>query len=155
MAFMITGIDPAPFRHLYERDDADLRALGVERHRVDAVHRFPDRVELRDLDIGEYALLLNYEHHAADTPYRARHAIFVKEGAEYAARVEGELPDVMRRRTLSLRGFDAAGHMRDADLVEGVDAESLIMRLFADPAIAFIHAHYAKRGCYAGLILRA
>jgi hypothetical protein len=62
---------------------------------------------------------------------------------------------VLRRRTLSLRAFDREGDMRDADLVEGADAEGLIARLLADPATAYLHAHYAKRGCYAALIERA
>ena len=42
-----------------------------------------------------------------------------------------------------------------ADLVEGVDAERLIEQLLADTRVAYIHAHYARRGCYAGRIDRA
>ena len=45
--------------------------------------------------------------------------------------------------------------MVDADVVEGSGAEPMIERLFADPAIAYIHAHYAKPGCYAARIDRA
>ncbi len=44
--------------------------------------------------------------------------------------------------------------MVDADLVDGREAETLIARLFADPQVAYIHAHYAKRGCYAARIDR-
>jgi len=58
-------------------------------------------------------------------------------------------------RPLSLRAFDAAGMMVDGDLVDGSEAERLIERLFADAQVAYIHAHYARRGCYAGLIRRA
>jgi hypothetical protein len=32
---------------------------------------------------------------------------------------------------------------------------ALIARLFADPRVAYIHAHNAKRGCYAARIERA
>ena len=45
--------------------------------------------------------------------------------------------------------------MVDADLVDGNDAHALIERLLATPEVATIHAHYAKRGCYAGRIERA
>lgn len=44
--------------------------------------------------------------------------------------------------------------MRDADLIDGADIETLIERLFADPATAYLHAHYAKRGCFAARIDR-
>ena len=33
--------------------------------------------------------------------------------------------------------------------------EDVIDRLFADPHVAYLHAHYAKRGCYAARIDRA
>ena len=45
--------------------------------------------------------------------------------------------------------------MVDADVVEGSDAEAVIERLLSDPEIAYIHAHYAKPGCYAARIDRA
>jgi hypothetical protein len=45
--------------------------------------------------------------------------------------------------------------MVDGDLVDGGEAESLVGRFFADPSVAYIHAHYARRGCYAGRIERA
>ena len=61
----------------------------------------------------------------------------------------------MRRRLLSLRGFSADGSMVDADVVDGSDAEALIERLFADPAVAYIHAHSARPGCYLARIDRA
>jgi hypothetical protein len=56
---------------------------------------------------------------------------------------------------LSLRAFDASGFMVDADLADGRDLEAAIDRLFGSSATAYIHAHYAKRGCYAARIDRA
>ncbi|HEY5205724.1 MAG TPA: DUF1203 domain-containing protein, partial [Roseiarcus sp.] len=64
-----------------------------------------------------------------------------------------EIPDVLRIRPISLRAFDALGDMVDADLTEG-DLEPAIERLFANPEAAYIHAHYARRGCYAARIDR-
>ena len=45
--------------------------------------------------------------------------------------------------------------MLDADLVDGAVIEPVIERVFANPGVAYLHAHYAKRGCYAARIDRA
>ncbi|WP_083811498.1 DUF1203 domain-containing protein, partial [Asticcacaulis biprosthecium] len=153
--YRILGLDPAPFQHLYGLSDADLEKSGAQRYTVDTKPGFPDRIEMRDLEIGEQVLLLNYVHQPANTPYRASHAIFVREGAQAAATSTGTIPDVMRVRPISLRGFTTGGEMLDADLADGTALEPVIARLFANSDIAYLHAHYAKRGCYAGRIVRA
>jgi hypothetical protein len=155
MSFRIVGLSPEPFRHLYGLSDAALAAHGARRCRVDKTPGFPDRVEVRDLEPGESALLVNYFHQPAETPYRASHAIFVREGAERAYDAVDTVPDVIRTRTISLRAFDAAHLMVDADLADGAQLPALIERFFANPAVAYLHAHYAKRGCYAARIERA
>lgn len=155
MAFRITGLSPEPFRHLFGLPDAELAARGVQRWTAEAGSRLPDRVELRDAAPGETLLLLNHEHQPADTPYRARHAIFVREGTTDAYDRVDEVPDALRTRVLSLRAFDAAHLMVDAALVDGREAGAAIARLFADPAVAYLQAHYATRGCYAARIERA
>jgi hypothetical protein len=45
--------------------------------------------------------------------------------------------------------------MLDADVIDGGGVETVIARLFGDGAVAYIHAHNAKRGCYSGRIDRA
>jgi hypothetical protein len=91
-----------------------------------------------------------------DTPYRSRHAIYVieGEGEQRAFDAVNVVPDAMRRRLLSLRAFDAQGMMIDADVVEGA-VEPLIERLLGDARTAYVHAHYARRGCFAARIERA
>jgi hypothetical protein len=155
MFFRITGLDPAPFRRFYGLADDDLARFGVKRSVADVKPGFPDRIELRDAEPGESVLLLNYVHQPADTPYKASHAIFVREGAERAYECVDETPECLRLRMLSLRAFDVAGSMVDADLADGRDLEAAIERLLGNPAAAYIHAHYAKRGCYAARIDRA
>ncbi len=154
-SFRISGLPAARFSHLFGLDDVELAAQGVVRYTVDAKPGFPDRIELRDLEPGEQALLLNYVHQDAATPYRASHAIFVREGASETYDRVGEVPEVLRARSLSLRAFDAAGFMLDADLIDGTAVRTLIERLFANPGVHYIQAHYAKRGCYAARIDRA
>ena len=77
MSFRISGLEPTPFRHLFGLSDDALIQAGARRYRVDKPNAFPDRVEMRDLEPGETAILLNYVHQPAETPYRASHAIFV------------------------------------------------------------------------------
>lgn len=153
-SFRIRGLDPQPFQALYGLSDAALRERGVLRVAVTAPHAAPDRIELRDAEPGETVLLLNHEHLPVDSPYRSRHAIYVREGATQAFDAVDTVPEVMRRRLLSLRAFDAAGMMLDADVVDGQAAEPLIQRLLALPGVSYLHAHYARRGCYAARIER-
>ena len=156
MSFQITGLDAGPFRRFYGLSDDELQSFGVKRLIADARPSFPDRIELRDVERGEALLLLNYLHQPADTPpYRASHAIFVREWAETPYRAVDETPEVLWMRPISLRAFDASGDMIDADLTAGGDLKPAIERLFADPEAAYIHAHYATRGCYAARIDRA
>ena len=155
MTYRILGLDPAPFTHLYRKSDEALLALGARRMIADSKPGYPDRVELRDAEPGEPLILLNFEHQAAATPYRSAHAIFVIEGAATRFDRIGELPPTMATRPMSLRAFDAEGMMTDAGLASGAEVEPLIERLLAAPEAAYLHAHYASRGCYAARIERA
>ncbi|WP_219115506.1 DUF1203 domain-containing protein [Janthinobacterium sp. UMAB-56] len=155
MSFRIRGLSPRPFQHLYGLPDAELATLGILRYVVDCQPGYPDRIELRDAAIGDAVLLLNHVCQDADTPYRASHAIFIREGATQTYDAVDQVPESLRMRLLSLRAYDAHGMMLDADVVEGTAIETVIARLFAQSAISYIHVHNAKRGCYAGRIDRA
>ena len=154
MTFRVFGLDPTPFIPLFAMSDDELVAHGARRVRVGANDGVPDRVELRDLVEGEAALLVNYMHQPANTPYRASHAVYVREGATQASIVDGGLPDVMRRRLLSLRAFNASHMIIEADVVDGVDGDGRINAMFAKPEVAYVHVHYARPGCYAARVER-
>lgn len=154
MPFVVTGLSPEPFAPLFGADEATLVAAGALRYAVDAKPGYPCRITLQDAEPGSTVLLLNHEHLAADTPYRARHAIFVSEGAAAPARYENEMPPALAGRLLAIRAYDAAGMMIDAEIVEGVEAPPLIERMLADPRTAWLHAHNARRGCFAARIDR-
>jgi hypothetical protein len=154
MSFVISGIDPAPFAPFFGMSDLDLADAGIVRMIADKKPGFPCRVTLEDAEPGEALLLLNHEHLPVDTPYRSCHAIFVREGAETVARFEDEVPAQLATRLLSVRAFDAAGMMTDADVVDGAELRPLIARFLADPAVAYLHAHNARRGCFAARIDR-
>lgn len=134
--------------------DDQLALSGMQRVIVEAKHVAPCRISLDDAEVGESVILLNYQHQPADTPYHQQGPIFVRE-TQARAHVRNVIPAALSRRTLSLRGFDATHMMIEADLVEGANAPELVERLLANPKVAYIHAHYARRGCYAALIERA
>jgi hypothetical protein len=153
--FRVTGLSPEPFRPLFGLSDEALARHGVRRYRADSKPGFPDRIEISDAEPGETLLLVNFVHQPADSPYRASHAIFVRERDVVPTDLVDDIPQAMHVRPLSLRGFDAAGMMIEGDLVDAEGAEALIERFFANSEVAYIHAHYARRGCYAGRIDRA
>ena len=155
MSFQITGLSPEPFRALFGLPETELARHGARRCVADAKPGFPDRIGLSDAEPGETLLLVHYEHQPANTPYRASHAVYVREGGTETRTVTGEVPDSLRCRLISLRAFDAGHQMVDADVVDGEALTGLIERFLANPAVAYLHAHYAKRGCYAARINRS
>jgi hypothetical protein len=155
MGFRVSGLDRDEFVFLFGLSDAQLRERGIVRRVADERPGFPCRVSLTDAEPGETLLLLNYEHLAVASPYRARHAIFVRENAQTARPAVNEVPEVLRTRLLSLRAYDRAGMMVDADVTQGSEVEHVIERMFAQQNVDFIHAHNAKPGCFAARIDRA
>ena len=155
MTFRITGLPADTFRPLFGLSDDELAHRGARRYVAHAKPGYPDRVELRDAEPGESLILVNHEHLPEDTPYRASHAVFVLENASERFDRVGEIPPAMRVRLLSLRAFDREHMMVDADVVHGTEVEPVIERLLAEPRTAYVHAHYAKAGCYAARIERA
>jgi hypothetical protein len=151
MSFVIRGLSPAPFHPLLALDDAALATRNIRRVVADTDREFPCRITLQDARQGETLLLLPHRHHDVAGPYRASGPIYVRETAltSVAAEFRDELPPSFPRRLLSLRAYDATGLMRDADVVEGVDALPHLQRLLDVPGVAYLHVHNARPGCYA------
>ena len=154
MKFRITGLPAAEFQHWFSLSDAELAQRHAVRRTADAKPGFPCRISLTDAEIGDEVLLINHEHLAVASPYRSCHAIYIRANERTFDAVE-QVPQMLRTRALSLRGFDAAGMMTAADVVDGSELESAIEEMFADPATRYLHAHFAKPGCYAARIERA
>jgi hypothetical protein len=155
MAYRIVGLDAEQFRSFFGLSDDELAARNVLRVVADSKPGFPCRVQMRDAEVGESLLLLNYEHHPARSPYRSSHAIFVIEDATAAKYEEMDrIPDVLRGRQLSVRSFDDEGMMLDAEVIDGEHLERLIERFFQELRAAYLHVHNAKRGCYAARVER-
>lgn len=154
MNYQLRGLEPAPFEKLFELDDEALAGRGMRRMRSDQPVGFPCRVSLEDTPVGEEVILLPFTHQDSRSPYRASGPIFVRRGRA-AARIVNELPSYLTLRPLSVRAYDAADEMVDADVVDGAAAEPLIQRYLARADVAYLHVHFARRGCYACRVERA
>ncbi len=152
MSFRITGLPAEPFAPLFAMSDEQLRAHGAVRQIAD--HKSPCRISLTDAEPGEEVVLVNYEHHPADSPYRMRFAIYVRQGEEHYDAVD-QIPEQLRSRTLAVRAFDTKAMMVGHELIDGRQLEAAIERLLAEPAAAYLHIHFASPGCYAARVDRA
>lgn len=149
MSFRIDALPVEPFRPLFDLDDAALLTLGARRMVADAPNVAPCRVSLADAAPGERLILVSHRHlDAPASPYRGEGPVFVREGAAQAVPDVGEVPDMLARRLLSARVYDADWMMTDADVVEGRELAGRLEIWFADPAVSRIHLHTARRGCF-------
>jgi len=155
MSFRIQGLSQHTFHALVGQPDAVLQRHRAMRRVVDSAPGYPDRITLDDVPVGEPVLLVHHEHQGADTPFRASHAIYVWERAPQRWDRLDAIPPALARRLISLRAFDAQHLMIDADIAPGEQLSTLIERMFANREAAYLHAHYAKWGCFAARVDRA
>jgi hypothetical protein len=155
MSFRYKGLPLAPFEPLFALSDTGLAEKGFRRLVANEKPGFPCRITLEDAEPGERVLLVAYPHQPAHSPYKSSGPIFVRENAREAYDRVGELPPVLRDRLLSVRAYDEAGMMIDAEIVDGRDVEKLLERFFAASATSYIHVHNARRGCFACRVERA
>ena len=149
MNFQIEALAAAEFARFKALSDDDLATRNIVRRIADVHPGYPCRVSLEDAAIGERVLLLPYTHLDVDSPYRASHAIFVRENAVTATPAVGEIPAALRPRLLSLRAFDAHGYMLDATVVHGREVEPELLALLGGDNVEFVDIHNAKPGCFA------
>lgn len=156
MSFRILSLPLEPFRPLFALDDDALQAMGARRMIADAPHSAPCRVSLADAEPGDRLILLTHRHlDDPASPYRSEGPIFVREAASEAAIAPGVVPEMLSRRLLSIRLYDADGMMTDADVVEGGDLAARLDAWLADGAVATVHLHTARRGCFMAAAVRA
>ena len=155
MAFRIHALPAERFAALFGMGTEELRVHGACRVEAERGTGHLCRVSLIDAAPGETLILTHFEHHPVDSPYRASHAIFVREGAHEARPEPDEIPASLVPSLLSLRAFDAGHFLTDADVIEGADLDGAIRRMFDDGRVAYLHVHHARQGCYAARVNRA
>lgn len=157
MTYRIAGLPRARFAQYFGRSGEELAQMGAVRVTADAGGGYPCRVTLEDARAGESLVLLNFVSHDVPGPFRTAYAIYVREAesADEGRVLVDRLPPILQGRVLSLRGFDDGGMLHAARLAEPDAVEAAIADLFDQPAVAYIHAHYATYGCFAARIDRA
>jgi len=153
--FQISALRRNDFEELFSLDDESLANRGAKRYVADAKPGFPCRVSLEDAEPGECVILVPFCHQPADSPYRASGPIFVRESARTASIPADTVPPLLRSRLLSIRAYDANHLMIDADVVDGRELESCVSRILERAAVAYVHIHFARPGCFACRVDRA
>lgn len=148
MSFRIHALPPSLFIEAFASSTAALNSGRAIRRIADAKPGYPCRVSLADAEIGETVLLAHFTHQDTETPYRASHAVYVREGVAQAHPEPGEVPGFFNGRLISLRAYDTAHMMVTADVVEGDQLQKVLPRVFDDPYIDYLHLHNARPGCY-------
>lgn len=147
-SFRLVGLGADNFEPFFAMSDDELVALGARRVVADESPGFPCRVSLADAEVGDELLLLPFEHLSARSPYRASGPVYVRARAQRAVLEPGVIPPYVTRRLMSVRAYDASDMMVTGEVCEGADVHATLERLMADDAVAFIHLHNAKRGCF-------
>ncbi len=154
--FRIHALPVEIFAPLFPLDDANLKHKGARRLVAHRSPGFPCRVSLEDAEPGETLLLVQHTHHDVDSPYRASGPVFVRETAAECTPAIDEIPPMLQRRLLSVRGYGAQGRdLHGAEVVEGTGLATTIAAMFEDDDIDYMHIHIARPGCYAARVTRA
>jgi hypothetical protein len=150
MSYIISGISPAPFQHLFALTDAELGALNIDRHIADEEPGYPCRASLMDAAVGEELLLLNFQHLDAASPYQSTGPIFIRRQASAAASFTDCLPPVLNQpqRLFSVRAYDGKHRMVEAEVASGVELCGQIEQFLTSASVEYLHIHSARRGCY-------
>lgn len=153
--FVYHGLDAAPFRHLFDLDAAGLAAVHAVRVTADEPDAYPCRLTLEDAEPGAELILCNHTHLGLASPYAARGPVYVgRAGLDRGTVATRRVPGAIRRRLLSVRAYDGRGMMVAGEVVEGTALEPVLERLFTASETAFVHLHFARRGCYAARVER-
>lgn len=154
MDFQIKSLDEKQFSSLFNLSDTELEEIGAVKMIADQHPGFPCRVSLADAEIGEEVILLPYQHHRTNSPYRASGPIFVRKTAKTAMPAVNEIPKMLDHRLLSLRGYDKNGILKKALVTEGNMLREKILHVFGKEEVNYIHIHNAGPGCYNCLVER-
>jgi hypothetical protein len=111
---------------------------------------FPVRCCLHDATAEEGVLLLSIQPRSGESPYAAPGPVYIHRDrcAGYHP-PKGDVPQILRGRTLSLRGYTDEHMITGTAVVAGDDVETAAPQLLAVPGTAYLFVHFAGPGCYA------
>ncbi|MEM7209039.1 MAG: DUF1203 domain-containing protein [Pseudomonadota bacterium] len=154
MSFMFSALEAEQFREILSLPNDQLATHNAIEIIAEENGTLPCRVSLRNACKGEAVLLLNYEHLSVASPYRSRHAIYVRRAAETAAPAIDEIPDILRGWPLSIRAFDRHDMMISAEVIDDSALKVRIDEILVNNETDYIHIHFAGAGCYAARVDR-
>ena len=114
---------------------------------VDSPRSFPCRHCLSWAKPGERVILFTYASIPPDRPYAESGPIVVHEQRCEAYGAANSYPPDLREGRV-LRAYDSQSNMSDAVILNGEAPETMIAKLFADPATAFLQVRSVTRGCF-------
>lgn len=136
------------FNDFFNLSKEELSKKGIFKMIVDEKPGFPCRVTLKDAEIGEEVLLLSFNHHNVNSPYKASGPIFIRKNSKKANLKINEIPQMLFERLQSVRVYDKNGMMIDAKILEGREMEREIKKTFNNTLVSYIQVHNANPGCY-------
>jgi len=155
MSFQIHSLPPSRFDVLFTLSNSELEKYRATKMIADSKPGYPCRVSLADAEIGETVILVNYEHQPADTPFKASHAIFIRENAKQSFPEVGMVPELFDTRLISIRAFNDKHFIVSADVVDGSHLTDSIPAILQDARVEYLHLHNAKLGCFLARVTRA
>lgn len=148
MDFIIESLKNDEFQPYFEMSESDLKKRNILLQTANKKPAFPCRITLEDAEVGEKILLLNYEFHKADSPYKASGPIYIRIGKDQKVCEKNEVPEMFLIRLISLRAYNRNQMLIFAEVFEGTSLEEKIRNAFENPEIDYLHIHNAKHGCY-------
>jgi hypothetical protein len=130
---------------------------GATDHEVlaaDQPEAYPCRHCLRWAEPGERVVLFPYASIPPGRPYSETGPIFVHENACPPYNQPEKYPPNFRQHRV-LRAYNLSQHIIDAVILGERGPEEVISQLFEHPAVDFLQARSATRGCYTFKIARA
>lgn len=156
MSFQFHALDHQQFVPFYGLSDQELAEHGISADIVECPAGFPCRVSLTLPEPGERVLLLNYAHLDVDSPYRSRHAIYIRDGQRTEHFDVGQIPEMFNLKRVAVRGLSNQHHIKAGEMVQGEQELRLcIERLLNNPDIAYLHLHSPTHGCFLATVSRA
>ncbi len=152
--FKFIALNHLEFDYLNDFSEQDLSKNDIVKMTVDKYPGFPCRITLEDAEVGEDILLLNYNYHSTESPYKANGPIFIRKNKATKDYQVNVIPKMFLHRLLSLRAYDEDGMMRLADVFEGNILKNKIDEAFNNKNIEYLHIHNAKPGCFNCVVVK-
>ncbi|MEA3319749.1 MAG: DUF1203 domain-containing protein [Bacillota bacterium] len=152
--FQIVALQEKEFSNLFFINEELLKSIGAVKMIANKKPGYPCRVSLKDAEVGEEVILLNYQYHCVNSPYKASGPIFIRKGATTAKLDVNEIPEMLDHRYLSLRGYNHDSLMVEARGTEGVKVRENIDEILDNKEVEYIHILNSNPGCYNCLVNR-